>query len=426
MYFISCTALYFFASSKKTLTKILVIGLLFGLTQDLRAAAITLYLVLFLFDTYTYYLEKENKPDEAGTWGQFFIKELQSILLIGIVATLFSVLTWPYLGINVIPNLQELLNLRTNFPWKHTVIYQGQELQGTQLPGHYLLTWFAIATPLMLFIPALLSPLAIRKRFHNRIFMLLLLVLVTNITLYAIIKPLIYDGLRHFLFLVPMISTLGVLAIVEFFKHTQQKFIKIVIASIILINSAFIARQIVSLHPYQYIFFNSLVGGLEGAYNKYDTEYWGASYNEAINWFKKNIATDKNKLYTIHIWGIKRYKVYQAPNIKNVPPQIAYYIFRFTRRMKEEPRKEDIIHIVERNNTPLVFIMKNSATSVPASAMEWDDEARELFWKILDNDSVVPINFLVGRTEMLAQKKGYIKVTGKVIAELRQEMRDGP
>jgi hypothetical protein len=46
MYFISCTALYFFASSKKTLTKILVIGLLFGLTQDLRAAAITLYLVL--------------------------------------------------------------------------------------------------------------------------------------------------------------------------------------------------------------------------------------------------------------------------------------------------------------------------------------------------------------------------------------------
>jgi hypothetical protein len=425
MYFISCTALYFFASSKKTLTKILVIGLLFGLTQDLRAAAITLYLVLFLFDTYTYYLGKENKPEEAITWGQFFIKELQSMLLIGIVATLFSVLTWPYLGINVIPNAQELLHLRTNFPWQHTVIFQGEELHGTQLPGHYLLTWFAIATPLMILIPALLSPLVIKKWFHNRIFILLLLVLVTNITLYTIIRPLVYDGLRHFLFLVPMISTLGVIAIVEYFKHAQRKFIKSVIAIIILINSAVIARQIVSLHPYQYIFFNSFVGGLQGAQKKYDTEYWGASYNEAINWFKENIATDINELYTIHIWGIKRYKVYQAPNIRNAPPQIAEYIFRFTRRMKEEPRREDIIHIVQRNNTPLVFIMKNSATSAPASAMKWDGDARELFRKILKKTPSLPIGLLVDQAEMFAQEKGYDKVTRKSLDEQREELKTG-
>jgi hypothetical protein len=425
MYFISCTALYFFASSKKTLTKILVIGLLFGLTQDLRAAAITLYLVLFLFDTYTYYLGKENKPEEAITWGQFFIKELQSMLLIGIVATLFSVLTWPYLGINVIPNAQELLHLRTNFPWQHTVIFQGEELHGTQLPGHYLLTWFAIATPLMILIPALLSPLVIKKWFHNRIFILLLLVLVTNITLYTIIRPLVYDGLRHFLFLVPMISTLGVIAIVEYFKHAQRKFIKSVIAIIILINIAVIARQIVSLHPYQYIFFNSFVGGLQGAQKKYDTEYWGASYNEAINWFKENIATDINELYTIHIWGIKRYKVYQAPNIRNAPPQIAEYIFRFTRRMKEEPRREDIIHIVQRNNTPLVFIMKNSATSAPASAMKWDGDARELFRKILKKTPSLPIGLLVDQAEMFAQEKGYDKVTRKSLDEQREELKTG-
>jgi hypothetical protein len=395
MYFISCTALYFFASSKKTLTKILVIGLLFGLTQDLRAAAITLYLVLFLFDTYTYYLGKENKPEEAITWGQFFIKELQSMLLIGIVATLFSVLTWPYLGINVIPNAQELLHLRTNFPWQHTVIFQGEELHGTQLPGHYLLTWFAIATPLMILIPALLSPLVIKKWFHN------------------------------FLFLVPMISTLGVIAIVEYFKHAQRKFIKSVIAIIILINIAVIARQIVSLHPYQYIFFNSFVGGLQGAQKKYDTEYWGASYNEAINWFKENIATDINELYTIHIWGIKRYKVYQAPNIRNAPPQIAEYIFRFTRRMKEEPRREDIIHIVQRNNTPLVFIMKNSATSAPASAMKWDGDARELFRKILKKTPSLPIGLLVDQAEMFAQEKGYDKVTRKSLDEQREELKTG-
>ena len=253
--------------------------------------------------------------------------------------------------------------------------------------------------------------------------MLLLLMLVTNITLYAIIQPVVYDGLRHFLFLVPLISALAVIAIVECFRTYKQKLIKLVIAIIILVNVAVISREIVSLHPYQYIFFNSLVGGLQGAHKKYDTDYWGASYNEAINWFKENIATDKNKLYTIHIWGIKRYKVYQAPNIRNVPPQIADYIFRFTRRMKEEPRKEDIIHIVKRNNTPLVFIMKNSAASAPASAMKWDGEARELFRKILKNNPSLPLNLLVNKAEMFAQEKGYGKVTRKSLDEQRKELK---
>jgi len=360
MYFISCTALYFFAPSKKILTKILVLGVLFGLTQNIRVAGITLYGILVLFETYTYYLEKRNNHDVSETGGQFISREIQTVMLVGAVALLVSVLTWPYLGINVISNAQEVLAARMNFPWKHTVLYQGALVKGAQLPGHYLVTWFAIAMPLIILIPALLSPLAIRKRLQNRMFVLLLLVLVTNMTLYAVIKPVVYDGLRHFLFIVPMISTLGVIAIIEYFKHAQRKLIKLGIAIIILINIVVISRQIVSLHPYQYIFFNSLVGGLQGADKKYDTEYWGASYNEAINWFKENIATDKNKLYRIHIWGIKFYTIYQASNIKNVPSEKAEYIFRLTRRMRKEPSEADIIHTVQRNNIALVYIIRKN------------------------------------------------------------------
>ena len=71
MYFISCTSIYFFASSKKTLTKLLVIGLLIGLTQNVRVAAITLYIILFLFDTYTYCLRKEYTPTRRAPGDSF-------------------------------------------------------------------------------------------------------------------------------------------------------------------------------------------------------------------------------------------------------------------------------------------------------------------------------------------------------------------
>ena len=413
MYFISCSAIYFLASNKNQLTKILILGILFGLTQDFRIAAITLYVILILFDIYTYSLEKQKNPTESDTWGKFFIKETQTVILIGITALLVSVLTWPYLGINVIPNLQELLKLRTNFPWEHTVIYQGKELKGTQLPGHYLVTWFAITTPLIILIPALLSPLAVKKRFQNRLFVLFLLTLAINMTLYAIIKPVTYDGLRHFLFLVPFVSALGVITIVEFFKNAKGKLIKAGIAILILVNVVVISRQIITLHPYQYIFFNSLVGGLQGAYKKYDTEYWGASYSEAINWFKENIATDKNKLYGIHILGIKRYRVYQASNIKNVHPKIADYTFRFTRRMQEEPRKEDIVHIVERNNVPLVFITKNNDTSIPV----FTGEVREILKRIPKETA----DFVVDNVIHYATKKGYTKITKESLAEVAEE-----
>lgn len=412
MYFISCTAIYFFASSKKILAKILVVGILFGLTQDLRIAAITLYIILILFDGYIYLLEKHNNPDDSETWGQILTKEIQTVILIGIVALLVSVLTWPYLGINVIPNIKELLKIGTDFPWKHTVVYQGKELQGKELPGHYLVTWFAIATPLIILIPSLLSPLVIKKRFQNRLFILLLLGIVTNMTIYAILKPLIYDGLRHFLFLVPFVSALGVMALVELFKNTQRKLIRVAFVVIILINVAVIIRQIGILHPYQYIFFNSLVGGLQGAYGKYDTEYWGASYHEAINWFKKNIATDPKKMYRIHIWQIGRYKIYQADNIINVPIERAEYIFRFTRRMKEEPRKEDVIHVVQRNNTPLVFIEKNKNFSSPFT-MEWDEEALEILKKVPER----LFDFVVQHAETFAQARGYAKVSVESLAE---------
>ena len=52
--------------------------------------------------------------------------------------------------------------------------------------------------------------------------------------------------------------------------------------------------------------------------------------------------------------------IYQASNIINVPPEYAEYIFRLTRRLDEEPKKEDIVHVVKRHNVPLVYILKNT------------------------------------------------------------------
>ena len=43
------------------------------------------------------------------------------------------------------------------------------------------------------------------------------------------------------------------------------------------------AVTLVRLHPYEYLFYNALVGGLEGASRRYDLDYWFSSMPEALN-----------------------------------------------------------------------------------------------------------------------------------------------
>lgn len=43
------------------------------------------------------------------------------------------------------------------------------------------------------------------------------------------------------------------------------------------------AVTLVRLHPYEYLFYNSIVGGLEGASRRYDMDYWFGSMPEALD-----------------------------------------------------------------------------------------------------------------------------------------------
>ena len=39
---------------------------------------------------------------------------------------------------------------------------------------------------------------------------------------------------------------------------------------------------IILLHPYEYVYYKSLVGGVRGAFRQYELDYWTSSYQEAL------------------------------------------------------------------------------------------------------------------------------------------------
>jgi hypothetical protein len=52
------------------------------------------------------------------------------------------------------------------------------------------------------------------------------------------------------------------------------------------------AITLVRLHPYEYLFYNRLVGGLEGASRRYDLDYWFGSMPEAIGQLESYLRSE--------------------------------------------------------------------------------------------------------------------------------------
>ena len=53
-----------------------------------------------------------------------------------------------------------------------------------------------------------------------------------------------------------------------------------------------------SFHPFQITYFNELVGGVKGAFGKYDLDYWGGSQKHAVIWVNEN-APQNSKVHIV-------------------------------------------------------------------------------------------------------------------------------
>ena len=96
-------------------------------------------------------------------------------------------------------------------------------------------------------------------------------------------RPALYNGLRHFVFVVPPFAALGGLA-VQLACRTRGLSGKPALAALAAVAIAGVALPavgMVRLHPYEYTYFNLLAGGVRGAHGRYMLDYWGLAFKQA-------------------------------------------------------------------------------------------------------------------------------------------------
>ncbi|MFW2390501.1 MAG: hypothetical protein ACN4G0_19350, partial [Polyangiales bacterium] len=100
---------------------------------------------------------------------------------------------------------------------------------------------------------------------------------------YAILgRSTIYDGLRHFLFVLPPLCVLAALGATTSLRWLAERSKPAAYAAFAVLGFgvAAVVVDMVQLHPYQYVYFNRMSGGLKAAAPLYETEYYAHSFKE--------------------------------------------------------------------------------------------------------------------------------------------------
>jgi hypothetical protein len=206
------------------------------------------------------------------------------IVLYWAVGTLISYATWPYLWWHPIRNLIESVRTMAAFPWNHAVLYWGTIFRTQPMPWHYAV--FFILTQLT--VPAVLLAAwgilaGIRRALGRRLDRTALVVLMVWLGLplagAVILRATLYDNMRQFLFVLPPLFVIGSLGIERALQEVGRPALCVVVSLLLLVPGL---AGILTLHPYEYVFYNSFVGGVGGAFRRFELDYWGTSTREAM------------------------------------------------------------------------------------------------------------------------------------------------
>lgn len=100
----------------------------------------------------------------------------------------------------------------------------------------------------------------------------------------------LYDGIRHVLFVIPMLAIVAARGLTSLFPFLRR--LPIVSVALGGAYTAAIGATLVILHPLEYIAMNSLAGGVAGAYGRFDLDYWSMAVPEALRRLEHRIDAE--------------------------------------------------------------------------------------------------------------------------------------
>ena len=268
-----------------------LIGLAAGLGMALaiRAGGLLPFAMLGLFAGLHFWLK--NGGVAAFSNGAVLKKYALVVIGTGLAGYVLALLFWPFALQAPLKNPFEALSKFSELEVKIRVLFEGVNMMSDKTPWDYPLKWIIYTIPLAAiagFIGSLvLLPRLFKK--YNPLWVSLALFAGIFPVFYVIYKnSVIHDGWRHLTFAYPPLCVAAALfwnELATFFaeKKYAQWAVYGAMGLLLADSGAFIAAN----PKFPYTYFNPIVGGTKGAFGKFETDYWGVSVRQGIEWLEQ-------------------------------------------------------------------------------------------------------------------------------------------
>jgi hypothetical protein len=254
-----------------------------------------------------------------------------------VIALLVMYMMWPYLWPAPVQNFLATLRFMADNPTQLRVLFYGKIYRADNLPIRYLpaLLVFTLTEPVWpLALAGGIAALSrtLRKSIEWRSLLPTVLWFAAPLLYVILARPPLYDGFRHFMFIVPPLFLLAGLAIEALFDWLRRPLLRSAVIAVLLAPGLMGYLQ---LHPYEYTYYNRFVGGTQQAASRFETDYWLTCYKDAMQQINKLAALNPTVFVPRESY-IADY--YAAPGVKVVDwessgggPQHGEYVLESSR-----------------------------------------------------------------------------------------------
>lgn len=250
-----------------------------------------------------------------------------------LIAYIIMIGAWPWSALSPLNPIRGLLSFGDFHYHIRTVLF-GRVYEMADVPSYYVPTYIAIRLPLLtlsamtstlglLAVPMLSRAAGIRG-LRRREMGLVAFTAIFPVVCQVITEGPAIDGCRHFMFVFPPIAILagvglstGIGALARWHRNAMIGGLALMVLAY-----AWTTDKLYQLHPYEYLYYNQLVGGLEGASRRFVTDYWVNSMPEAVDELhdfldRTEPATALTRPYRVAVCGERvSYEEYAHPNLQ--------------------------------------------------------------------------------------------------------------
>jgi hypothetical protein len=183
-------------------------------------------------------------------------------------------------------------------PWKE--MFDGALVSVPDMPWSYLPTLFVLQLPevlLVLSIAGVIGTFVVMPRSdvtarRKTILLMLMLAATLPIAVAMVKRPALYNGIRHFVFVIPPMTVLAGVAFawgMNWLRDNRRSWQPAALA-VFIFGLLLPLGEMIRLHPYQYTHFNHIAGTVRGADDRFMLDYWGLAFKQASDALHEQLA----------------------------------------------------------------------------------------------------------------------------------------